>query len=395
MSGSDWNPMMQNLNNPIMRLGIIPSKVQPDWYAIRDAQANADDPLVAGDCYPGGSKEINHDIMPGDFSFGRRCVRNHAAPPGEPNELGVVSLAGVYHPQGGSMRALEDEFYAQGVVVTECRVSDPMGNPGAQDPDSGYAIVKAGTISVINNGPHAFYPGQFVAWRFPPLHPEDYVNDMRQRARGGTPPGQIKPELVPFDYTDSTLQFKAALAAIQTPKADHGIADMDFAEFFAPDGYSLNDAPQMSGAAETAAGLKYGLAAIVAGAVEHLIAIGAIEINEADAKNWKSASAGATTAATETKELFKQLEVFGTGTTTKFVDMTKAIFEKDNAVGTRLHKGDTDDARYKKLRETGSHFLSTFSHGAWFSKTSKIVAKPLGYAAPSDTLHLLLGHTIV
>lgn len=394
MSGSDWNPMMQNLNNPIMRLGIIPSKVQPDWYAIRDAQANADDPLVAGDCYPGGSKEINHDIMPGDFSFGRRCVRNHAAPPGEPNELGIVSLAGVYHPSGSEMRELEDEFYAQGVVVTECRVSDPMGNPGAQDPDSGYAIVKAGTISVINNGPHAFYPGQYVAWRFPPLHDTDYVSSMRQRARGGTPSGQIKPELVPFDYTDSTLQFKAALAALETPHSERGIADIDFAEFFAPNGYSLNDSPQMSAAAETAGGLKYGIAAIVAGAIEFLASKGAIKVKD------KSKWTDKVDAEAKTKQLFNDLEVFTSKNDSEFVKMAVAIFDKDVTKRTtrpssRLQKNSGSNVCYDKLRETGSYFLSTLSHGAWFSKTSKIVAKPLGYAAPSDTLHLLVGHTII
>ena len=131
---SDWNPMQQNLNNPVSRLGIVPGKAQPDWYLIRQGQANADDPTLAAECYPGGAKEINHDIMPGDLSFGRKCIRNHSQAAGEPNEVGVVSLAGIWHPETESHRSLEDGFYLQGVVVTECRVSDPMGNPGATDP---------------------------------------------------------------------------------------------------------------------------------------------------------------------------------------------------------------------------------------------------------------------
>jgi hypothetical protein len=395
------NPMLQNLNNPVARLGIIPGKAQPDWYQIREGQLNAEDPTVVNQCYAGGSKEINHDIMPGDLSFGRKCVRNHQAPPGEPNELGIVSLAGMYHPRGHPMRYLEDQFYLQGVVVTECRVSDPMGNPGATDPDSGYAMVKAGTISIINNGPMPFYPGQLIAWRFPHLSRE-YEAEMYRRARGGTVASQIKPEVVPFDYTDSTLQLKGALAGLGLPKSEGGVSDMTLSEFFAPDGYSLDDSPMFSAESETAGALKFGVAAIVLGALQHLAAEGFITINvDADGKGGKGKDADAKDKAIGIATFLKVFGTSNSGTATEFDNMLiKTIFAADLATGpptstARLNKSSTEADQYDKLLASGGKFISTLSHGAWHSKTSKVMGRATAYAATSDTLHTLMGHTLI
>lgn len=407
---------MQNLNNPISRLGIIPGKAQPDWYQIRQGQANAEDPTLAGECYAGGSKEINHDIMPGDLSFGRKCVRNNAQAPGEPNEVGIVSLAGVWHPKTESHRSLEDQYYPQGVVVTECRVSDPMGNPGAQDPDSGYAMVKAGTISIINNGPHAFYAGQLIAYRFPSLYKEGYAMEIRQRARGGTIPGQIKPEVVPFDYTDSTIQLQGAIMGVSLTQDMGGVSDMDFAEFFAPDGYNLEDAPTYSAETESAAALKYGVASIVLGALEHLVGKGIVALNfdKATSTKLEAPSTHVDLDATQLEPLMQAASTYlgvfesrskAAAKPTQLVELIEHIFKHEmlrdapsNRVGEvvgRLHKGDNDVNRYKKLRQSGGQFFSTFSHGAWNSKTGKVLGRALSYAATSDTLHGMFGHTIV
>lgn len=401
----DWNPMMQNLNNPISRLGIIPGKAQPDWYMIRQGQANAEDSNLAAQCYPGGGKEINHDIMPAQLSFGRKCVRNNAQAPGEPNELGVTSLAGVFHPEEESHRSLEDQYYPQGVVVTECRVSDPMGNPGAADPDSGYALVKAGTISIVNNGPREFYAGQLICWRFPPLYKEGYAMEMRQRARGGTVPGQITPEVVPFDYTDSTMQLQGAILGVGQPHAMGGVSDMDFAEFFGSDGFNLEDAPTYSAETETAAALKFGTAAIVAGALEWLAKQGVISVH-LDGSGALSGGTGVKSdaqAEAASRSAATYLGVFNTDARkpSEFQTMLGYIFKHDIDLTTpkdlvgRLHKDDTLDKRYGKLRQSGGQFLSTFSHGAWNSKAGKVLGRSLSYAATSDTLHTMLGHTIV
>lgn len=87
--------------------------------------ANADDPSVNYLCYPGGSKEINHDAMPMMLSFGLRSVRNEGMGVGEPNELGITSLAGLYAGGYASHRDMEDSFYCQGVVQTEQRGKPP------------------------------------------------------------------------------------------------------------------------------------------------------------------------------------------------------------------------------------------------------------------------------
>jgi hypothetical protein len=76
---------------------------------------------------------------------------------GEPNELGIVSLAGIQTNNYTCWRSFEDQFYWQGFVATESRLTNPL-NSNTSDPDHGYATIRVGTVSTINNGPKTFYP---------------------------------------------------------------------------------------------------------------------------------------------------------------------------------------------------------------------------------------------
>jgi len=78
----------------------------------------------------GGQQDINHDAMPGDLSFGMKNVRNSEVNihtnhvsfvlnqkkkvvDGEPNELGIVSVAGLNWARYCSQREMEEDFYFQ------------------------------------------------------------------------------------------------------------------------------------------------------------------------------------------------------------------------------------------------------------------------------------------
>ncbi len=105
-----------------------------DFTLITEYQGNAEDPRTSQYCYPGGGQAINHDAMPGDTSFGQKDVRNAEVMDGEPNELGIVSVAGLYWGKYASQREMEDDFYWQGIVTTESRLTNPLdsasGDPG-------------------------------------------------------------------------------------------------------------------------------------------------------------------------------------------------------------------------------------------------------------------------
>jgi hypothetical protein len=250
---TDRNPMLQNLNNPVPGLGVIPGKCSLDFNLISEYQKNAEDPRTSLFCYPGGQTPQNHDCMPGDTSFGQKDVRNAEVMDGEPNELGIVSVAGLNFGRYCSQREMEDDFYWQGVVTTESRLTNPLdGITG--DPDHGYGKVslrdekisrfffiligtgRAGTFSVINNGWKTIYAGNYVCWQFPaaPFHPKGDVYNfnggetINHLARYGTPPTQFRPEYVPFDHSDFTVQFSAAFAAMSVPKSQNGVSDLGF-----------------------------------------------------------------------------------------------------------------------------------------------------------------------
>lgn len=434
----DRNPMLQNLNNPVANLGVIPGKVQLDWAFIQECMANADDQHLRA-VYPGGNKDQNHDAMPGDMSFGLKCVRNAEVMQGEPNELGIVSVAGINTELYSCQRAMEDQFYFQGFVATECRVSDPMGNSATQDPDHGYATIRVGTVSTNNNGPYMVYPGQLLAWRFPASPLTSFMtreevetpfgNQVNLLARGGTPSSQFRPEIVPFDPFEFSLYYDAAYAAMTEAKTNDtpGIRDIPFADFFKDDG--ISEARTMSGQQEEAGGHKYSKIGIVLAGLEVLVREGFVTITTgADAAARKTVVDVATAAAaaagnTHERAIHERIqalsEEIGLWKPTAasavvlkmfanmfFMDMqgaegkaAKAAFERNidgaDAMKRMAKKQNFDDntaTNYAQLRIFLSEFDSGRLIGNWHSKTSKIVGRAMNAAAPGDTLHVLAGH---
>lgn len=370
------NPMRQSIRTPIMSMGVIPGKVHLDWVHVGEAMRNAEDAHTAQDCYPGGSKDVNHDVMPGDLSIGWKDVRD---PMGGFNELGFVSLNGFYMGGNKTQREAEDSVYPQGIVTTECRVSDPMGNSSAQDPDHGYALVKAGTAPTLNNGPKMIFPNNFVAMRFPPSALNTFMstsdndnkwgNGTNQRARMGTFSSQIRPELVPFDYTDFSIHYDSAYAAMKRTISNNGIKDIPLADMLARRQGSYADVPQFSAEQEEAIGHYWSLVNIIA----------AIAESGETAANLRDKALVANGVDDDVLKVF-QLAFYS------------SINNGDNETLTdRTNKGKTDD-NYKKLRALGSTLHSGHVMGNYYSKTSKIIGKSMNGAGPSETMDLLLGH---
>jgi len=367
--------MRQGIRTPIMSMGVIPGKVHLDWVHVEEAMRNAEDPATAQDCYPGGSKDVNHDVMPGDLSIGWKDVRD---PMGGFNELGFVSLNGFYMSGEKTQREAEDSVYPQGIVTTECRVSDPMGNSSAQDPDHGYAIVKAGTAPTLNNGPKQIFPNNFVAVRFPPsklntfMGTEDNDNKFEsgtnQRARAGTFASQIRPELVPFDYTDFHIHYDSAHAAMGRGKNANGIKDITLDEMLRRRKGFNSDVPRFSAEQEEAIGHYWSMVNLLA-------------------------------AIAESGETVSTLVTAATKPDAKVDDRIVAIFHR--AFYRSMSRGNVEKVEtevkaksdsYKALRQLGSTLHSGHVMGNYYSKTSKIIGKSMNSAGPSETMDLLLGH---
>jgi hypothetical protein len=374
------NPMRQSMRTPIMSMGVIPGKVHLDWLHIREAMENGEDGSRASTCYPGGSKDVNHDVMPGDLSIGYKCARSDT---GGFNELGFVSLAGLDTSAYATHREMEDNFYPQGFVVTECRVSDPMNDPMAQDPDHGYAIVKAGTVPTINNGPFPIYPNQLVAMRFPP---SNLSGDLRRgediafgssnhRARQGTFSSQIRPELVPFDYTDFRIHYDDAYHSMTTSKNMRGISDMSFNETIARRKGYITDSSKLSLEQEEAAGHYWGTLNLI---------IATLEVLNADDST--------VTVATRLNQMRAAVET-GTGVN----DIVRRIFANayQNDIVARGSKDEVivPTENVLKLRQLASAFHSGHVLGNFYSKASKIVGRSMNYAGPSETMDMLAQHT--
>ena len=427
MRYADRNPMLQNLNNPVPNLGVISGKCRLDYFFIAECQANAEGGEAG--CYPGGGNDINHDAMPGDSSFGLKCVRSVDVMEGEPNELGIVSLAGICRANYSCHRSMEDQFYWQGFVATESRLTNAL-NSNTSDPDHGYATIRVGTVSTINNGPFTMYPGMFICWRFPKTDAAGQLEDTQRsgdnqtinlRARGGTPSTQFRPELVPFDYTDFQTQIAGGVAVAAASKNETttpGICDVPFEQFFVLDG--IVDAPAYMPDQETAAGYKYGKLGISFAAIETLAKAGYITVAEPkfDATTGKpTATAAPSLTAVEISTrvermaahigmwsttygeqqvirdilanmYFRELPVsHADGNAARKAFETYANASSQQIAKKWVKKGQLNYEQlcYQKLRVMVSHFDSAALVGSWFSKTSKVIGRCLNVATPTGT----------
>jgi hypothetical protein len=421
----DRNPMLQNLNNPMPNLGVIPGKARLDYYLIQECQANSEDGTVSAQCYPGGGNEINHDAMPGDSSFGLKCVRSIDVMEGEPNELGIVSCAGIHRGAYTSHRSMEDNFYWQGFVATESRLTNAL-NSNTSDPDHGYATIRAGTVSVINNGPYIFYPGSYVQTRWPKLESFGGSNSdvmktlpdgtiVNATARGGTPSSQFRPELVPFDPYDVEVQIAAVYASLTTPHdkgAIPGLSGSRLEDALKFD--CIPEAKHLSADQETAAGYFYGRIGCVLAGLETLVNANLISISpNANAPSELEAANAVAKLAIDNNLLLPDTPISRKMLANMFfTDLPDTNADaKASRTAFQAYVTDKVDGRptlrdlsikanhknepkleYAKLRVLLSRFDTASICGAWFSKSSKVIGRSLNCAAPADTLHVLCGH---
>lgn len=405
--GQDRNPLLQGLINPVPGIGVIPGKAFLDWSLVDEFRANADDNQLSGK-YPGGSQDINHDVMPGMLLLGLRGSRNTDVMDGQPNEKCIAGVAGLAWEDYKSTRNMEDQFYFVGVAATEYRVSRPMDST-TYDPDHGLATIRAGTVSVINNGNHVVYPNQWLQWRLPQTTNH---HDVNVNARQGTPPSQIGPELVPFDYTDFNIQMADAFVRMQNNKGPQGgIQDRPLGDFF--ERFGAEDSRVLSCADETALALRSWIGGTVMRGVEVLARVGYITINdvldpatEGDAATGteKLASAIGLTSDKDQNTLLKIVAATLMRTLhahDPLVQKEMEIFQKNHLTAPETpadaasNPDTTSKAQFNRLVANLPEFGTAGITGCWYHQTQKIIGKTMNAAAVSDTTHLMLGHFCV
>lgn len=420
---TDRSALLQNLNNPTIVVGAIPTKGFLDIDVVREFQQNAENPSIAQQCFPGGAHEINHDIFASYLSFGRKDTHASDVADGEPNEMGIVSVAGLYWGQYCSQREMEDIWYWQGVATTEQRLTNPLDS-NTNDPDHGYAMITAGTHSIINNGPRPFFAGNLVAWQMPraPFHSKStggLFNDgslINKTARYGMPSSTFQFEVVPFDYTDFSVQFAAAFAAMTIPYNQNGIADVPLSKALPNSSYQ--QPRNHSCIQDEALSYKFGLSAVALSVIETLVRKGVLTVMPKDDVAAQAAAITEQDAHSAARNLGKALGLFDTGKVelnplltecmadlfltnincgdedrvkaqTRFAAVTG---DKDLLTIATQSVESNDDAAYNRLRLHGLDMLVQGIASSWHSKTEKIIGRAMNCAAQSDTLDVVFGH---
>jgi hypothetical protein len=404
---SDRNPMLMNNNNPVAGLGIIPGKAMLDDDLVECRKQNAKDPLRAITCYPGGESDINHNIMIADLLFGRRGTRNVEVMDGEPNELVTASVAGMSWAEYASQREMEEDIYFVGVSAGEEKLENPY-DLNTVDARNGVGTVRVGTMSVVNNGPEIFFPGDLVMWRLPDcgLTPGvnlngEALNPINQRARYGAPPTQFKPEIVPFHPEDLSVDLAGIYSAMSLTQGNGGIADIPYKDTLCNVPNARNTKP-WSCLQDEAISFKFGLLGVGLVMLQTLVEKDLVRFT--DEHNFEA--------------ILEQLGLFN-DKPTEMNPLVREIManlflkeigaehaDKEAAIGrfqaeTRREAYDAAikspvDAmdQYARLR---IHLLSTLTEGIVMcnnSHRSKIIGRCLSASAPGDTTDILFGHTV-
>lgn len=415
---SDRNPMLQNMNNPVAGLGIIPGKALLDDELIDLRKANAKDPRAVQHCYPGGEDNLNHNAMQGDLVFGMRGTRDVESLDGEPNELATVSVAGLRWDAYNSQDEMERAHYFIGVSAGEERLEHPL-DANTPDARNGFATIRVGTVSVINNGTENFYPGDLVMYKFPdaPFKP-GAANDLvggedprrpgiNQRARYGEEPTKFRPEIVPFDPTDLSVQLGGMYSAIIANKNLNGISDAPFTDCL-PTSHGESGQRALSLIQDEALAYKFGIFGVFAGLLVHCMEEGEIKLTNGGAGN----------SDVQVANFLERIGLFGAAATglegfvgeaLAHVFMQNVGYEKEmrqkalSTLETNHNKTayqiatTTPTTPVEMEARLRLHALDILTHGISSSvhaKRSKIIGRCMSASAPGDTTDILLGHTV-
>lgn len=417
MSGTR-NPLSYDGIQPIANMGAIPGKVRLDKVTVDIRMADSHDPDTMISCVPGGQQPENHAILWGDPVFGLKCIRDGGAADGEPNELVTASIAGENMDKyGGNLDAFEEEHYFAGFAVDNVYLVDPNTGQQGTNLAQGIATVRVGTQSTRNNGPYEFFPGNRIAYRCPRtvrtnqgggLVMADSGNTLVKRARVGEPNTRPRFELVPFDYTDFTTQIAGAYSMLQHKRSENnaGIADIPFHEFEQRN--ERTNVHVLSGRMEAAGGRKFGDFGFVLAVIETLVTRGMLSITVAGGNNPRGLAVAMGLWSTEPSDVileayrnayFQDLPLSDPAVESARNDFVRAylagIGSPANVVARDNSRDKNTDVNYAKLRLQ----LSKFKDGALvsdlYAKMSKIIGTALNNAEPTQTLHVMAGHTPV
>lgn len=412
--------MLQNLNNPVAGLGIVPGKALLDDDLIATRRQNARNPLRAASCYPGGEDPVNHAVLVGDLVFGRRGQRDVESMDGEPNEYVFSSVSGLAWEDYNTHKAMEQDHYFVGVAAGE----EHLDHPYSDQPDSrnGFGTVRVGTVSVINNGPKTFYPGDLVMWRFPNcgispgskfatgVDPSDTT--IIQTTRYGEEPTKFRPEIVPFNPTDLSVELSGVFSTFFLPSQQGGVADIDFKKVL-PNADDYQGGSPYTLAQDEGLAYKFGILGIFSAFLECAIRYGLVQRGTGQAL---PADRKDELAASTARDVLTQMGAFSTSLDdqTLLIEAFSDVFLKNIGGADSLQDGAV--TRFQAAYATNAYDAAVITpqsveqvHArmrlnamenlvAGMAKTidfqrSKIIGRCTSASAPQDTTDILLGHT--
>lgn len=382
-SGMRFGPV-----NPIAESGVVEGKAFADQNTIdlfSECAARNGQPGIR--CYPNRGGLADHDILTGFLSFGIRETQNPYALDGQPNEYGICSVSGMNMLEYCSHFDARNRFYFQGVVTSDYHLSNQLGLP-TPDPETGYGFMRAGTKTIINNGPEMFYPGDLIATDLPRLEEAERQDGRNPTARMGISPGQYRFIVKPFRASDITTEMEGAFAAMRATKSERGIQDMDISALL-PIISGSQDVPHLP-CQTMAAALQFGWVGIGLVFLEVVKQLGIEDQTP--------------------QQIVTRLKLFSREEKPELLAFIAAVMQKhvgpwafDRAEDARqflndkfgvnfnsasyLSSNDDDKTKLQALIRNLPEILHTGIFSVWLSMSSQIIGSAIGASRPGEALH--------
>jgi len=366
--------MLSARYSPLISQAEITGKGQPDLWSFNQRRLNSGDSMTLKDSYPGGDRDENLAIMPGELVVGFRKQAAHNSFHGRSQEAGFTSAAGLYYGDK-SAEALMRDMYFMGVAKTEYQYggdslfgTDPM--------DHGFGFLRAGSMSVNNNSNDDVCAGDILAWRLPPTRNGDPgtqgmyapssidsgLNPRHSNNRTGTPYGKPLIQIERFDPSDFSFQLAGSYSLFDKPASQGGVSDLGLKDMFG------DKRKQLSSLQEEALGWKCGLLMVVARA-------------RADGDNF-----------------IKDINLVDGKLSADGRSILDAVFLRNAPPG--MNQAAIGNTNYSALQPGNYDFYADHLFdmlcgavaGGWYAKTSRIVGKAMGNAKSGQTLDVMFSH---
>jgi len=236
------NDFFLGITSPLTTQGEVTVNVQVDAREVVQRRNNMSHDISRVRSYPGGDKEENLYILPGEAVFGWVDCQGRNRVPGNPSQIGFTTMNGIKYGRFTTDEELAGRIRFIGIAKAAYKFDDP------QQLKHGFACLAVGSTTTFNTGITDIQAGDIIEWNVVPrpvaqmgtgraVMPDGQYGDDGPGSRQGhpsygTPHGKLRFRLNASRFNDLTPSLNHAVSCMLRTSAQGGISDRPLEHLF-------------------------------------------------------------------------------------------------------------------------------------------------------------------